>query len=169
LVFGSLLFLGSLMLIDAVPQYTLLHGKLKEWTDPTLDVTGLWQGSWDLFAPTPNHVNVRIGAQLVWKDEPESTWFQPDRHEMSPWSKAINFRRMSYFDGLSNGTHDLALGPFCRYLLAEQERETGGKLVSVTLFSERDEIPYPTEEWRPVGSPPRYSDRADLYTCTADD
>ena len=51
LVYGTLIVLGSLMLLDAVPQYTLLHGKLRDWTDPVLDVTGLWQGSWTLFAP----------------------------------------------------------------------------------------------------------------------
>jgi len=169
LVYAGMTVLACFVIIDAAPQYTLLHGKLKEWADPVLDKTGLWQGSWELFAPTPDHVNVRIGARLAWKDGTRSTWYQPDWHSMSPFEKARNFRRMSYFDGLWRTSNAGALEPFCQHLAAEQARASFREVKAMVLFQERDVIPYPAKAWRPAYSAPEYSSTSVLYKWPANE
>ena len=94
LFYSGLLLLGGMMLIDAMPQYTRLHGRAKQWVDPLLDVTGLWQGSWELFAPKPDYVNIKILAIIQWNDGTETVWGQPDWNDMSPWQKMRAFRQM---------------------------------------------------------------------------
>lgn len=169
LVYTCLVVFGALTLNDAVPQYTLLHGKLKDIADPVLDVTGLWQGSWALFAPTPDHVNVRIWARITWKDRTESIWHQPDWNSMSAWKKTRHFRQMSWYDGLWRSSNRPALEPFCRHLATHQAQESFREVVMVQLYQDRDVIPPPSQKWRPAYSAPQYSVTSQLFTWTAHD
>ena len=162
LVYGTLIVLGSLMLLDAVPQYTLLHGKLRDWTDPVLDVTGLWQGSWTLFAPEPDHVNVRIGAVITWQNAEDTYWLQPDWHGMTPLGRARHFRQMSYYDNLVKWSNATAWAAFCQHLANEQTARTDDKLTSITLFEQRDVIPPPSQTWRAAYSEPQFSTQRTL-------
>ena len=162
LVYGTLLVLGSLMLLDAVPQYTLLHGKLRDGIDPVLDVTGLWQGSWGLFAPTPDQVNVRIGATITWQDAEDTDWMQPDWHSMTPLGRSRYFRQMSYYDNLVKSTDDPARVAFCEHLAKQQSATTFHELTSITLYEERDVIPPPSQKWRTAYSEPHFSGRRTL-------
>jgi len=167
-VYAGWFVLGSLMLIEALPQYTQLHGNLKKTIDPVLDA-GLWQGSWDLFAPTPDHVNIRIGAHFNWIDGSQTTWLQPNWHEMSAWEKMRNFRVMAHYDGIWLLYNRLARGPFCDHLASEVDPEKRPDLEYITLFYDEDEIPPPSEEWRPAYSAPRYGQRSQLHTWFADE
>lgn len=169
LVYSGLTLLGCLMLIDAVPQYTLLHGKLKQLADPVLDMTGLWQGSWELFAPEPDHVNVRIGAIVTWKDHTEFLWLQPDWHSMSPLEKSRSFRKMSWFDGLWKSSNSAAWEPFCRHLAAEQSRQSIREVFMLRLFQDRDVIPAQHVKWRSAYSAPQYTSTSLLYTWSANE
>ena len=161
----GLLVIGGMMCIDAFPQYTRLHGKFKEWIDPALDITGLWQGSWELFAPEPDHVNVRVGAFLYWEDGSRTEWFQPNWSEMSSWQKARAFREMSYYDNLWREGHAAAWEPFCDDLAKRESEDSILELQSIILFQDRDVIEAPTSEnWRIAYSPPEYQRRTKLYT-----
>jgi hypothetical protein len=157
LVYGTLIVLGSLMLLDAVPQYTLLHGKLRDWTDPVLDVTGLWQGSWELFAPTPDHVNVRIGAMMTWQSADNTYWLQPDWHRMTPLERSRHFRQMSYYDSLAKSADKTAWAEFCQHLANEKTANADNTLTSITLFEQRDVIAPPSQAWRTAYSEPQFS------------
>jgi hypothetical protein len=169
LVYACLAGLGGIMLLDAAPQYTLLHSNLKRMIDPVLDKTGLWQGSWELFAPIPDHVNVRVGANLKWADGRQTTWLQPNWHEMSAWEKMRNFRRMSYFDELWQSANSPAWDPFCQYLANEQSAGKSVELTSMVLFQDRDVIALPSDQWRPAYSAPQYGIHSKLITWFADD
>lgn len=168
-VYAGLLLFGSIAMIDAFPTYTLLHRHLKEKIDPAIDVTGLWQGSWDLFAPDPDHVNVRVGANLHWKDGSVTTWYQPNWHEMSPWEKMTQCRRMSFFDELWRSHNNAAWDSFCRYLATEEYGDRFSELNKIVLFQERDVISMPIDEWRPAYSAPQYDIHSKLLTWFADD
>ena len=167
--YAGLTLMGGMMLIDAVPQYTLLHGKLKQAIDPALDVTGLWQGSWALFAPMPDHVNVRVTAELNWGDGSQTVWQQPNWQSMSPWAKMRYFRQMSYYDGLWRSSNAAAWEPFCEKLAEQESRAKTGALKSIVLFQQRDVIPHPARQWRTAYGSPRYSERSQLYTWVVDE
>ena len=158
LVYGTLLMLGSLMLLDAIPQYTLMHGKLRDVTDPILDVTGLWQGSWELFAPSPDQLNKRIGATLTWQDAEDTLWLQPDWQSMTPLGRSRYFRQMSYYDNLGNSSHQAAWRAMCEHLAKEQTADSSHTLTSITLFEERDVIAPPDKSWRPAYAAPQFND-----------
>ena len=117
IVYTGLIVFATLAAIDALPQYTVLHGKLKRWVDPILDVTGLWQGSWALFAPTPDHVNVRIGATLEGANGHRVVWSQPDWNAMTPWTKMRMFRQMSYYDNIWRGENSAAWPALIEWLV----------------------------------------------------
>lgn len=169
LVYGVLIALGSLSIIEALPQYTLLHGKLKNIADPVLDVTGLWQGSWDLFAPTPDYVNVRVGATLFWSDGSRTFWVQPNWYEMSPGEKMLNFRRMSYFDELWRSSNSAAWEPFCEHLAKSEGVGKSAQVTKIALFQDRDVIALPSDTWRAASSEPQFEIHSKLITWFADE
>ena len=163
-----LVLLGGMMLIDAAPRYTRLHGDAKDWVDPFLDFTGLWQGSWELFAPTPDHVNVKVLAIIDWNDGSETIWGQPDWHEMSPWQKMRAFREMSYYDSLWRNGYSAAWAPFCEQLVAQESKGSIRTPESVSLYIAKDVIPPPHYEWRPAYSAPEYGEPTFIYRWTPD-
>ena len=73
-----LVTLITIFVLDSWPSQTWdtprgrIH-KIQEWMDPFVDVTGLWQGPWYLFCPTPPTENVYVSAQLYYQLPPEST------------------------------------------------------------------------------------------------
>ncbi len=187
LVYGVLTIVGGMMLIDAFPQTTLLHARLANAIDPILDKTGLWQGNWMLFAPSPDNVNVRIGAKITWDNNVETEWRQPNWHSMSPWEKTLRFREMEYFDKLWVVREDSSVWKaFCSYLVRQQEAEAAinsntlidsngrapeerAKVIKVKLFQDRDLIPPPSKAVRKAYAEPEYSATYHLYTWLADE
>ena len=152
------------MLIDAVPQYTLLHGRLKDAVDPYLDVTGLWQGSWELFAPSPDHVNVRVRATLHWSDGTQTAWEQPCWHTMSPLQKMREFRKMSYYDGLWRPSNRAAWSAFCEKLVELKSPCRAARIDRIVMYQDRDVIPPPTTKWRPAYAAPDYTATYRIHT-----
>ena len=69
-----LVVLLFLILVDATPSTSLAHQKLKDTIDPLLDVTGLWQETWQLFAPEPDKVNVKVTAHITCADGSSRFW-----------------------------------------------------------------------------------------------
>lgn len=168
-VFSLLITLYSLILIDACPDSTLLHTNLKSMIDPVLDVTGLWQGSWTLFAPSPDHVNTRVYARVHWGDGKVTRWEQPDWYQMSALRKIRNFRVMSYYDELWHSYNSAAWDPFCEYLSDYFIAQHGQVPDKIELYVQKDVLPPPSEEWRKAYSPPQFSSEEFLYTWVKDD
>jgi hypothetical protein len=166
LVYSVLVFLGVPMLLDSVPQYTLLHGQLRQGVDPLLDVTGLWQGGWELFAPSPDHVNVKVGAIVRWQGEPDTLWEQPSWHDMSPWERIRHFRQMSYYDNLVHSSNAAAWPPFCEHLQRELSAGRKRELLSITLYQQRDVLDPPDKTWRPAYAAPAESRKRKLTQWT---
>ncbi|PHS12106.1 MAG: hypothetical protein COA78_08680 [Blastopirellula sp.] len=143
-------------LIETTPRFTDLQGKMQLSIYPLLKFVRLEQGSWELFAPTPDHVNVRVGAHIYWNDGGYTLWQTPDWHSMSRWEKFRNFRRMAFFDGLWRPESELAWTPFCKNL-SRQYCRSDRSIESIVLFVERDVIAPPKDNWRPAYAVPRYS------------
>lgn len=171
LFYLCLVVVGGMMLIEATPRYTRLHGVAQDRVDPFLDFTGLWQGSWELFAPTPDHVNVKVLAIIDWNDGSETIWGQPDWHAMSPWQKMRAFREMSYYDSLWRPTHTTVDGkgfnpawvPFCEQLAVQESEGSIRTPEEVNLYVAKDVIPPPNRKWRPAYSAPEFGDPERIY------
>ena len=105
-----------LLLVDTLPRTSLFHQRLKNWVDPVLDVTGLWQGTWQLFAPEADKIDIRVTAEISYADGSTRAWESPDWREMSRWQKFANFRSMEYFDAVRRNENSPAWASLADYL-----------------------------------------------------
>ena len=105
------LLLGAwlvLLFVDALPRTSLLHQRLKNWVDPFLDATGLWQGTWQLFAPEADKIDIKVTAEISYADGTTRLWESPDWRDMSRWQKFVNFREMEYYDAVRRDENSAA-------------------------------------------------------------
>lgn len=63
-----------LLLVDALPRTSLLHQRLKTWMEPFLDLTGMWQRTWQLFAPEVDKIDLRVTAEISYADVTTRLW-----------------------------------------------------------------------------------------------
>ncbi len=159
------LFLGAwllLLFVDALPRTSLFHQRLKNWVDPFLDVTGLWQGSWQLFAPEADKIDVRMTAEIRYADGSTRLWESPDWREMSGSQKFVRFRSMEYYDNVRRNENSAAWDSLADYL-ARTVPAAGGpsiKPTKVTLARRWSVVPplevglhRPYRERRPFEGP----------------
>lgn len=149
-------------LVDALPCYTLLHGKLKNRLDPLLDKTGLWQGDWQLFAPVPDHINTRLSVHIDYEDEPSVSWYQPDWSSMSGPQKSLWFRRMAFLDAIRLDRNSSAWKSFCCAIVRQVGSENADPR-KVTLIVREQVIPAPDKFWWNVGETQNMGDERILY------
>ncbi|MES2657796.1 MAG: hypothetical protein V4689_04215 [Verrucomicrobiota bacterium] len=120
-----------LLFVDAIPRTSLIHQRLKIWVDPFLDVTGLWQGTWQLFAPEADKIDVRVAAEISYADGTTRSWKSPDWRDMSSWQKFVNFRAMEYYDNVRGDANSPAWGSLADYL-ARTVPAAGGHTIKPT-------------------------------------
>ncbi len=151
-----------LLLVDTLPRTSLFHQRLKDLVDPILDVTGLWQGSWQLFAPEADKIDVRMTADIRYADGSTRTWDSPAWREMSGWRKFVRFRSMEYYDNVRGNENSAAWDSLADHL-ARTVPAAGGasiKATKVTLARRWSVVPpvkeglhRPYRESRPFEGP----------------
>ena len=110
-----LVALVACLLIDGLPSYSRWQDGLKEAIDPLLDVTGLWQGTWDLFAPEIDRQNNGIVVTGVTHDAESLRWTSPRWKEL-PWtSRFWSMREIEFFDRIRSDANRAAWDSFARY------------------------------------------------------
>ncbi len=132
------LFLGAwllLLFVDALPRTSLFHQRLKNWVDPFLDVTGLWQGTWQLFAPEADKIDIRVTAEIRYADGSTRSWKSPDWRDLSRWQRFVNFREMEYYDAVRRNQNSPAWASLADYLARTVPAEGGSSIkpTKVTL------------------------------------
>lgn len=132
--------------IDAIPSTCKAHTRLKEAIDPALDATGLWQQTWQLFAPEPDRLNTRISAVITLIDGREIAWNSPDWSSMGVWEQFTTFRRAEYFDNLRLNSYKPAWEPFARYLAKTTAAREETSVQSVALTRHWVEVSEFTED-----------------------
>ena len=68
-----------LHLVAIVPRQNLAHERLRGFLDPIYDKAGWVQKPWDLFAPNPTRMNVRVLAVIAYEDGEVQTGCPPIR------------------------------------------------------------------------------------------
>jgi hypothetical protein len=103
--------------------------------DPFLDVTGLWQGPWYLFAPTPPSDNVYITATMLYKyqtpdgqpQQVEQTWRSPNWEETTWLQKKRLFRMQEYIDSIRKNVNSPLWQPLTEQLARMETIDVDGK------------------------------------------
>jgi len=131
-------FIAVLMVvftIDGMPGLLRFHVFLQSKTDPILKAMGLWQGAWDLFAPSPDKLNIRLSAEVHYGDGSVFRWRSPDWRDKPRWYLLRHYRRQEYYDNVRMDVNRAAWPGLARHVLqlAEEQQATGPGPVRVAL------------------------------------
>jgi hypothetical protein len=108
------------ILIDTVPQSPLaLHVAVR----PLLVRLGIDQGRWNLFAPEPDRINVRLVAEITYRDGEHRTWRLPVWKDESAWAKWVRHRHVEWLDHILLPAYQAAWKPWCRHLARQARPE----------------------------------------------
>jgi hypothetical protein len=141
--FGTNLFLLTILImfsLDAWPSEWVggnTMSEIQQRIDPFLDVTGLWQGPWYLFAPKPPTENVYITATLLYlykkadgtQELDVQTWRSPNWEETTWLQKKRLFRMQEYIDSIRNDVNKDVWKPLAEHLARTETIEVDGKIL----------------------------------------
>jgi hypothetical protein len=88
----------ALLLLDGLP---FVPPRVREGIDPVVDIAGIWQAGWNMFAPTVDIANTRYSADIEYSDGTVAHWNSPKWRSLSPWQTFINSRYREYLDGVT--------------------------------------------------------------------
>ena len=146
-----IVFFVAMGLIDATPITSGAHARLKDAVDPILDITGLWQGDWRLFAPDPRSVTVTVSARFF-GDGVSLEWNSPNWRELSLPEKFFLVRHTKFYDGLRLDQNSGAWAAFAAYRLRQLPPSVRQGIVRLELIRSWKETPDPSREWIPAGT-----------------
>jgi len=167
---ATFLIVAAFIAIDAIPEVSLFHRRAKKAIDGVMDVTGLWQGTWNLFAPEVDKINARVVAEIHYSGGGTATWQSPDWHTMSASRRFFTFRHQEYFDKVRLDANRAAWEPLARHLAATVRPPEGayGSVSKVVLTRWWAEIPPPGARDAPPAGPYVTFDRTfTFYTWNA--
>lgn len=157
----AIVVLLVLLFLDAFP---FVPPRIQESIQPVMKFSGLGQGQWNLFAPTPDSVNSRLRAEIIYADGQHVTWRSPEWATKLAWERFVSNRRLEYYDSLPHSYNSVAWPSFLEYL-ARTERPEGctAKVRRVELWIEEALVPDPEEAGWPAWSYPPYGPPTLLY------
>ncbi len=138
------LFLAFLA-IDVTPRQHLAHETLKNALDPIYDLTGLWQGEWNLFAPNPDRTNGYLSAEFVYEDGSTTWWISERPADLTAAEKFRYFKRFEYYDKIRLDENRDAWSAFADYLYRTHASDEHGPVARIYLFRHSTVIPSPSE------------------------
>lgn len=149
-----------ILLVSGLPTFFPAQGRLREWSDDFVDALGLWQGQWQLFAPEPDKINVRVRAYVQFADGADAVWTSPDWRRLSAWEKFRFFRQGEYFDGVRQNANRGAWPALARYVRTHVPHPKGLDVPVRRVILHRDYVvlPPPSDPLRPVSRPFPLSD-----------
>jgi hypothetical protein len=154
----SVLFLDSCPTVGPLEFLQDAQYKL-DWF---VDKTCLWQGQWELFAPTVDKLNVRLSADIIYNDGSFQTWHSPDWTKMSPLQKKRMFRQMEYYDDVRLDNNSPMWAPLATYLERKYRDHSpqARKIIKIQLTRHWQDVPSPPKSlklWQRIHiKPPRY-------------
>lgn len=120
----------SLVLVDVFSVPGRLGIQLQSKVDPVVDCIGIWQGSWDLFAPSVDKENHRIVALLWLKDETAPRRLvSPNWIEMNCSELFFQSRKIEWYDRIRLGWNLPAQRSYAAYLKRDFETRHEGAMV----------------------------------------
>jgi len=149
------LFLIALA-IDTMPQSPLA---LRLRVQRLLVPLGIPQGPWNLFAPQPDRLNLRVRAEITYRDGVRRDWAAPNWHELSPLARWTSHRRHTWIDRLVTQEAAPVWEPWCRHLARELRPEMQGADRGATvrvIYREGPIRPAELRPWRSIREEPEF-------------
>lgn len=147
IVSGLIILVLAVMSIDALPSNTRFHDELKERVDPLVDLTGTWQGSWNLFSPNPDSRNEELFATIDYSDGSSQTWSSPDWRSRSPFHRFLSFRELEYYDNVVSGASPRLFARLADHILESVPAAPGALVETVTIEVRWSRIDDPEREF----------------------
>ncbi len=148
-------FLLSLA-VDALPHTPLA---LRLRFQRLLVPLGIAQGPWNLFAPQPDRMNLRVRAEITYRDGVRRDWSAPNWQEQSPLARWTSHRRHTWIDRLVTQEAAPVWEQWCRHLARELRPELPdaerGARVRV-IYREGPVRPAELRPWRSIREPPEF-------------
>jgi hypothetical protein len=146
------------MLIDSLPQSP---EAVKLALQPLLRRTGLQQGPWTMFAPGPDKLNVRIRAEVTYRDGKKAEWTTPAWREQSLWERWVKHRHQEYSETILMQEGIAGLGPWMRHVARSlrPDLKDADRGAEVRILYHEAEIPDPAiKPWTTWRELPQTSD-----------
>ncbi|MEA5536402.1 hypothetical protein [Crocosphaera sp. XPORK-15E] len=167
LINSFIVFILFLIITDALPETSLVHRYLKQAIDPLLDKIGIWQGTWQLFAPDVDKTNNRFLAEITFSDNTQGIWYSPNWSKMSIGERFLKFRHMEYYDSIYFEGNTDAWKSLADYLSRTivSANNPEAKPIKIILIREWANIPPPSKEnLSPTFTENYFHDRQIFYT-----
>lgn len=136
------------LVVDAPPGISPALETVEQILDPILDATGLWQDSWQLFAPSPKSLNAYVSARIEFDDGSNYEWRSPSWRQLSLVDKFKLVRHTKFYENLRLDSYSEVWPAFAEYRvrqLPEPLRKKG--VVRVELTRHWTPITRPTSRW----------------------
>lgn len=150
--------------VDGCPNQGVFHDRAVSWFDPIVDMLGIWQGSWSVFAPEVDSENFHLELQIEYDDGSVRSWRSPDWQKLSVGEKFIRFREAEYCESLRADRNSRARPELVRYWAERLKPTPTSRPVWAQLTSHSVRLSPPTdEEYQPRGEYPEHSFVEVLY------
>jgi hypothetical protein len=145
-----------ILAIDTLPQSPL---GLRLALQPLIVRLGIAQGPWLLFGPDPDRTNIRLRAEILYRDGQRAEWVAPDWRQQSSWEMWTGHRRHEWVDTMVYQESAAAWEPWCRHLartlrpdLPEADRGAEVRLI----YQEAVVPPAENKPWRSIREPTKF-------------
>ena len=141
--------------------------KVRNWMKPLIDMTGLWRGTWNLFAPIPDSRNHRLRADLYYPDGTHRAWNSPDWRSQSTWQRFVGHRETEFLEKISEEVnraawHDFAMSVARQESLRMKLPQKPEKIVLSVIWGD---IPPPEGDgWKSAAKAMPLDQEREFYT-----
>lgn len=121
--------------------------------EPLMDSTGLWQGTWNLFAPNPDSRNHRLRADLYYPNGTHRVWSSPDWRSQSTWQRFIGHRETEFIEKISDEVNRSAWHDFAMFVARQESLRMKVPQMPITIELSviwSDISPPEGAVWKPV-------------------
>ena len=144
-------FIVIILLVFALDTLPCTPEPVRNLMRPLLNTTGLWQGTWSLFAPIPDSRNHRLRADFFYADGSHRVWNSPDWRTQSPWQRFVGHRESEFLEKLAEDENTSAWPGFAQSLVKRESPKQQPERVELSIMWH--EIPPPGDAWPTTTDP----------------
>jgi hypothetical protein len=128
---------------------------IRQITAGYMQFCGVWQ-EWNMFAPEPRSIRIRMDATVTLRDGTSKTWTFPQMDQMSLWERLRKERYRKWaHDGVRTDSESRLWEPTVLYI-ARQFDDPENPPVAVQLHRHWAVIPKPTEAGADIARAPTH-------------
>jgi len=158
-----------IVVVFALDTLPCTPGAVRNLIDPLIDTTGLWQGTWNLFAPIPDSRNHRLRADLFYPDGTHRVWNSPDWRSQSTWQRFVGHRETEFLEKISEDVNSSTWNDFVMSVARQESLRMTfpQKPVKIVLSVIWGDIPLPeADAWKSAARPVSLDQEREFYIWT---